>query len=49
MGDGVGELGEGGDIHGDQVGGQLVLGDVHERAVVRAVHIHLMCRCQGCR
>ena len=28
-------------VHGDKVGGKLVLGDVQERAVVRVVDIHL--------
>ena len=38
---GLGELVEGGGVHGDEVGGELVLGDVHEGTVVRAVHVHL--------
>ena len=38
---GLGQLVEGGGVHGDEVGGQLVLGDVHEGPVVRAVHVHL--------
>ena len=28
-------------VHGDEVGGELVLGDVQERAVVRVVHVNL--------
>ena len=35
------ELSESFDVHGDQVGGELVLGDVQERAVVRVVHVNL--------
>ena len=29
------------DVHGDEMGGKLVLGDVQERAMVRVVHVHL--------
>ena len=37
----IGELSKSLNVHGDKVGGKLVLGDVQERAVVRVVDIHL--------
>ena len=36
------ELSKSFNVHGDKVGGELVLGDVQERAMVRVVHIHLI-------
>ena len=37
----IGKLSKSLNVHGDKVGGKLVLGDVQERAVVRVVDIHL--------
>ena len=36
------ELSKSFNVHGDEVGGELVLGDVQERAMVWVVHIHLI-------
>ena len=37
----IGKLSKSLNVHGDKVGGKLVLGDVQERAVVGIVDIHL--------